>query len=270
MRRLGLLIGLLNVLVVVAIAAPSTAFASVADVTFSGGSLTGLTADAAYTQGSLENLTYSYQQCGTEPAEVTCTWEVRANLYSDPARRCVPSTPESQPLWDSGQQSGNGTVESGPLSFALEGCRGQILSVVYETMKTFNPEEEEGPLRRLAAGGSGGLVSIVVGAGSPYEDEVIPNPSPADLTPHPPPALAISANCRSLQIGSTRYAFVFRDMGCHKATNLATMVHLSGAAPSGYACRRAPGNGKRCWRRGHPEKYVEWRLPAAPPAGRRS
>jgi hypothetical protein len=76
----------------------------------------------------------------------------------------VPSTPESQLLLDSGEKSGNGLFESGPVSFALEGCRGQILSAYYEEKKTFNPEEEEGPWRPLSQGGGGTLLWIVIGA----------------------------------------------------------------------------------------------------------
>lgn len=233
--------------------------------TFNGGGLTGLAVDAAFTQGSFQNLSYRYEGCGTEPAEETCTWELRVSLYSDPARRCVASTPESQLLWDGGKESGNGSVESGPISFALEGCRGQVLSVYYEAMKTFNPEEEEGSWKTLSSGSSALLLSITIGAESFEEAEqrVIAANPPAQLIPQmAPPTLAVSASCRSLMIGSTNYAFAFRRMGCHKATNLAAVAHLSGASPSGYACKAEQGEGKRCWRRGHPEKYVEWHLPS--------
>ncbi len=253
-------------LAVAALAAPATAVGNdTADATFNGGSLTGLTVDAAFTQGSFQNLSYHYGDCGTEPAEETCTWELRVSLGSDPARRCAPSTPESQLLWDSGEESGNGLIESGPLDFPLEGCRGQILSVHYEASKTFNPEEEEGPWKTLSSGSSGLLLSIMIGAESFEETEQrirAANPPAYPIPPTEVPTLAVSANCRSLKIGSTRYAFAFRRMGCRKATNLATMAHLSGAAPNGYACKAGQGEGKRCWRRGHPEKYVEWHLPS--------
>jgi hypothetical protein len=247
-------------LAIAAMVAPATAIAGVTDVTFDGGSLTGLEVDSAFSQGSFQNLSYRYEDCGTQPAEKTCTWELRTDLYSDPAWRCVPSTPESQLLFDSGEKSGNGVVESGPLSFALEGCRGQILSAHYEEKKTFNPEEEEGPWKLLSQGSSGTLFWIVIG--EPFEEPTqwIPTSNPPAYPG--PPALAISANCRSLKIGSTRYAFVFRRMGCHKATNLATIAHMSGAAPSGYRCRDKQGGGKHCWRREHPKKYVEWHLPS--------
>lgn len=250
------------VLAVAAMATPPVAVANTTDVGFNGGSLTGLTVDAPFSQGSFQSLSYSYHDCGTEPAEATCIWELRMSLYSDPARRCVSSTPESQLLWDSGKRSGNGSVESGPLSFALEGCRGQILSIYYEAKKTFNPEEEESPWKTLSSGSSGTLLSIAIGAESFEEAEQrirSANPASHSTLPDAAPTLAVSANCRSLKIGSTHYSFAFRQMGCRKATNLATTAHASGGAPSGYACKALRGEGERCWRRRHPEKYVEWR-----------
>lgn len=244
-------------------AIPATASATTTDASFPGGSLTGLTVDAAFTQGSFQDLSYHFEDCGTKPAEETCTWELRLTLYSDPAHRCVPSTPESQLLWDSGQKSGNGSVDLGSFSFALEGCGGQILSAYYESNKTFNPEEEEGPWKVLVSGGSASLFSIGIGAESPEEAEQrvraanppTPVASPAAVLP-----LAVSANCHSLKIGSRRYAFVFGRMGCRKATNLATMAYVSGAAPSGYRCQGKRGGGRRCWRRGQPKKYFEWHV----------
>ncbi|HEY8808802.1 MAG TPA: hypothetical protein VIM28_02165 [Solirubrobacterales bacterium] len=250
------------VLAVTVFATPSAAVANPTDVGFKDGSLTGFVADAPFSQGSFQNLSYVYDGCGTEPAEATCTWELRMSLFSDPARRCVSSTPESQLLWDSGERSGNGSVESGPLSFALEGCRGQILSIYYEAKKTFNSEEEEGPWKTLSSGSAGTLLSIAIGAESIEKIEQRireANPASHPALPAGIPTLAVSANCRSLKIGSTRYSFAFRQMGCRKATNLAAMAHVSGGPPSGYACKALQGEGERCWRRGHPEKYVEWR-----------
>src|SRR3954452_4966720 len=75
-------------LVVAAMTVP-TAFANATDVTFHIGSLTGLAINSAFTQGSFQNLSYRYEECGTQPAEKTCTWELRASLFSSPARRCV-------------------------------------------------------------------------------------------------------------------------------------------------------------------------------------
>lgn len=235
---------------------PSPALADTTDVTFSGGTMAGLTIDSAFTQGSFQNLSYRYEGCGTEPAEKTCTWRLRASLSSDQDDPC-PNTPEPQRLLDSGERSGNGVFESGPVSFALDGCRGQILSVYYEEEKTFNPDEEEGPWKQLSSGGGGTLLWLVIGG-----DTSTPNPwepVPSTSVSHAPPALTVSADCRSLKIGSTRYSFAFHRMSCRKATKLATTANITGAAPSGYACE-ARGKGKRCWRRHRPEKYVEWRL----------
>jgi hypothetical protein len=255
--------------VVMAMASPHTAFASTTDVSFGDGSLTGLSVDAGFSQGSIQNLSYSHTDCGTEPAEATCIWDLRMTLYSDPARRCLAGTPESQLLWDSGERPGNGTVESGPLSFALEGCRGQILSVFYEEKKTFNPEEEEGPWWKvLSSSWSATLLLLEIGAESVEEIERrIREASPAahPTLPPLPLTLAVSANCRSLKIGSTRYSFAFRQMGCRKATNLAEMFHVSRGAPSGYVCKALQGEGERCWRRQRAEKYVEWHLPSRAP-----
>ena len=249
-----------------AMALPQMAVATTTDVGFNGGSLTSLAIDAAFSQGSFQNLAYSHGDCGAEPAEATCTWNLRMGLYSDPARRCVSSTPESRLLWDSGERSGNETVESGPISFALEGCKGQILSVFYEEKKTFNPEEEEGPWWKvLSRGSSGTLLSLEIGAESIEEIEGrirAANPASHSTLSPPLPTLAVSANCRSLKIGGTRYSFAFRQMGCHKATNLAAMAHVSRGAPGGYVCKALQGEGERCWRRHHPGKYVEWHLPS--------
>lgn len=180
-----------------AIASPPAALADTTDVTFYGGTLAGLTVDPAFTQGSFQNLSYRYESCGTEPAEETCTWRLRASLHSDPAHRCVPSTPASQLLLDSGERSGNGVFESGPVSFALEGCSGQILSIYYETEKTFNPDEEEGPWKSLAQGGGGTLLWLVIGGdaskANPWE------PVPSTVPSKTPLALAVSANCHSLK-----------------------------------------------------------------------
>jgi hypothetical protein len=252
------------------VAMPATAVATPTDATFNGGSLSGLAVDPVFTQGSFQNLTYRQESCGTESAEANCTWEVQATLYSDPASRCKPSTPETQVIWASGAISGNGSMEAGPVSFALEGCRGQILGGYVKTTKTFNPDEQEGPWKVVGRGWSASLFSIGIGAESVKEAEqkiIEASPPAQPASPALPQRLAISADCRSLKIGVTRYAFVFRRMGCHKAANLATMAYLSGAAPGGYRCGDKPGGGMRCSRQAQPKKYVEWHI-LRPAAGR--
>jgi hypothetical protein len=220
--------------------------------------------DPTFTQGSFQSLSYRYDSCGTEPAEVTCTWQVHLTLHSDPARRCVPSTPDSLLLWDSGERSGNGIAELGPFNFALEGCRGQVLSAHLEHMKTFNPDDQDGPWKVLSSGGGASLFVIGIGAESVEEIEqkiIAANPGSPSNSPTLRPRLAVSANCRSLKVGATRYAFVFQRMGCHKATNLATMAYLSDAPLRGFRCADKPAGGIRCWRKGQPKRFFGWHLP---------
>src|SRR5262249_2850504 len=124
--------------------APPAALTSVArgeDDVYNGGALTGLAFDSGYTFGSFQDVSYLYPGCGTDPAEQTCVWQVHVQLSSDPSRRCVPTTPKSTAIWDSGPVSGNGEVHSGPRQFALEGCPGQYLSGWYEMTKTYDPEK---------------------------------------------------------------------------------------------------------------------------------
>jgi hypothetical protein len=269
----GMRLGLLKAGMVVAalagwLALPVTAAATPTGATFPGGSLTGLVVDeGAFTRGSFENLAYTYDGCGTQPAEATCTWEVTVTLSSDPAGRCSPASTESQVVWSSGTRAGNGSVESGPLSFALEGCRGQVLAGFLTTAKTFDIDEQSGPWIIVGNGGRQSLFAIGIGAESVKEAEerIIAASPPAESTaPEPPPRLMVSADCRSLMIGRTRYAFVFRRIGCHKATNIARIA-LWGSRPSGYRCVDKRGGGKRCIRQGNPKKYLEWRLPADRP-----
>jgi hypothetical protein len=244
---------------------PASAAGTPNGASFPGGSLVGLAINGTFTEGSFQSFAYHFEGCGSEPAEETCTWEVRLHLSSNPARRCVPSTPESQQLWDSGQQSGNRAVEVGPLDFALEGCEGQILGAYYQAEKRFNPEEEEGAWKLIANRWMAPLFSIEIGTEShnTIEEPTVggsPSLPPFSLNISPLPKLAISGDCRSLKIGSTRYAFVFRRMTCHKAANLATVVYLSNRAPNGYACESKHDGGKRCWRHHQPQEFLEWHL----------
>jgi hypothetical protein len=266
--RLGLLkAGMAAAVLAGWMAMPVTAGATPTGATFPGGSLTGLVVDeGAFTNGSFQNLAYTYDGCGTQPAEATCTWKVEVTLSSDPASRCSPATPETQLVWSSGTRSGNGSMDSGPVSFALEGCRGQVLSAFVTTAKTFDPDEQEGPWIVIGNGGSYSLFAIGIGAESVKEAEnkIIAASPPAQPTaPEPPPRLMVSADCRSLMIGSTRFAFVFRRIGCHKATNIARIAQW-GSRPSGYRCVDRRGGGKRCSRQGNPKKYLEWHLPRRP------
>jgi hypothetical protein len=250
------------------LAAPGAAVATPTGATFPGGSLTGLVVNEGFTQGSFQNLAFSYDGCGTQPAEATCTWKVEVTLSSDPAGRCNPATPETQQVWSSGTRSGNGSVESGPVSFALEGCRGQVLAGFVTTAKTFDVDEQDGPWIVVGSGGGYSLFAIGIGAESVREAEeriIAASPPAQPASAEIPPRLMVSADCRSLMIGSTRYAFVFRRMGCRKATNIARIAHW-GSRPSGYRCVDRQG-GKRCSRQGNPKKYLEWHLPGRPRSG---
>lgn len=114
------------------------------EAAWNGGQITA-TANADFTEATIESISVSFDECGTATGETSCTWEARFNLHSDPASRCNTATPEEEVVWSSGTQSGNGTVTDAAKSFPLEGCRGQSLSMVQEFHKTY--DETAGPLR---------------------------------------------------------------------------------------------------------------------------
>lgn len=253
------------------LASPASAAAvDTYEASFNGGHLTA-TANEALTEATIESVSVGFDECGTAPGEASCTWEAVATLYSHPETRCDPSTPEAQVAWDSGPQSGNGTVDGGPTSFPLEGCRGQTLVFRIEFHKTY--EEGGGGAPWRITGGASEWAMFSFGY-HPLEEEerrIIEASPPAQLPPFEPnfapPALSVTADCRSLTLGNVRYAFAFARMGCRKASNLARARQLSGRAPSGYLCRDLPADrGVLCWRKGQPQKYLEWRLPGTKPA----
>lgn len=232
---------------------------------FNGGELI-VSANDAFTAASIHKLSFAFDECGTDPNEESCTWKVEAVLKSDPARRCVPSTPESAVIWESAAQSGNGKVESGLHFFPLEGCRGQTLLVYHEYMKRYRAGEGEPPPPIVSGGLRVQIASVTFGyhPAREAEEAVIRGNPAATIAPHPVPApspLRFARGCRSLTIGAARYAFVFKRLGCRTAKNLARMFYISRADPSGYRCLRRPGGRVRCWREGRPTKYVEWRPP---------
>jgi hypothetical protein len=235
--------------------------------TWNGGHLTA-TANADFTEATIESVSVSSDECGTNPKEATCAWEASATLHSSPESRCNPATPEDQVVWESGLQPDNGAVDGGPVSFPLEGCRGQSLVFEVVVEKTF----KEGPIAWIRQGGPWTLFSFGYHPVEETEQRIINESPPANPAPPPiPDALAVAPDCRSLTIGNVRYVFAFRRMGCFKATNLAKMRHISGGAPGSYHCRDLRANGGvLCWRIGHPEKYLEWRLPGTKPARSRS
>jgi|GEM_PF-2598216 len=241
--------------------------ASAADVyeaAWNGGHLTA-TANAELTEATIESVSVSFDECGTETGETGCTWEAVATLYSG-SQHCDPATPEEQVVWDSGVQTGNGSVSDGPQSFALEGCRGQALSMHVAFHKTY--DESAGPFVIVGGGSTWPLFTFGYHPVQEEEQRIIDASPPATIPPPPSPHLVtIAGDCRSLTIDSVSYVFSFRRLGCHKASDLMKMRHLSGSAPSGYHCRNVQANGGViCWRAGHPEKRVEWRLPGTKPA----
>jgi len=230
---------------------------------WNGGHLTA-TANTDFTDATIESVTASFDQCGTAAGEASCTWEAIATLHSGDDR-CNPTTPEDQVVWDSGLQTGNGSVSDGPVTFALEGCRGQALSMRLESHKTYEP----GGL--ITESGGASIVGLFTFGYHPIEEaeQRIINASPPATTPPPPSPhlVTIAGDCRSLTIDNVSYVFSFRRLGCHKASDLMKMRHLSGTAPSGYHCRDVEANGGViCWRIGHREKRLEWRLPGTKPA----
>jgi len=243
--------------------AANAAAADVYEAGWNGGHLTA-TANADFTEATIESVSVSFDDCGTSTGETSCTWEAIVTLHSGDSR-CNPATPEEQVVWDSGLQTGNGSVSDGPKTFALEGCRGQSLRMRLEHDKTY---EGGGPVAGSGGASIWGLFTFGYHPIEEAERRIIEASPPATIPPPPAPSLlTVAADCRSLTIGSTSYVFSFRRIGCHKATNLAKMRHLSVAAPGGYRCRNVGANGGVvCWRIGHRDKRLEWRLPGTKPA----
>lgn len=235
------------------------------EASWNGGHLTAI-ANAGFTEATIESVSVSFDGCGTQPEELTCTWEAKAILLSHPASRCNPATPEEQIAWTSGEQSGNGAVADGSKSFPLEGCRGQ--TVVFELAFHKTYEEGGSSLWRSTGGASiWGLFTFGYHPAEEAEREIVnenpPSPAPPPFVPNftPSKTFALSPDCATLRLNSADYVFVFQRMGCHKAGNLARLRYFSGRAPKGFACRRLPSEGIRCWRRHEPAKFFEWHPP---------
>lgn len=224
-----------------------------------------VTADEGFTAGTIQKLTYAFPWCQTHPGEVSCTWNLKAALVSHPSRRCSPGTPHEVLIWESGAQSGPGTVESGVRSFPLEGCPGQTLIVSYDYEKSYEPLVGSEGAGGISKGSS--IVTSVTFGWAPLrgieEPPVEASPPPAASAPPPLLALRFARNCRSLAIDGRRYSFAFKQLRCGKAKNLARMFFASRGGPGGYRCLRRPSGRVRCWRKGRAAKFVEWRPPRA-------
>ena len=252
-------------LVLLMLPAGNAAAADTYEASWEGGHLNA-TANTDFTEATIESVSASFDECGTQPTEASCSWEASAILHSHDDR-CNPATPEDQVVWDSGPQSGNGTVSDGPLSFALEGCRGQTLVFKLAQHKSFE-ESSPPPWVVLESASIWPLFTFGYHPVQEEEQRIINASPPATIPPPPAPSLlTVAADCRSLTIDGVSYVFSFRRIGCHKATDLAKMRHVSDRAPSGYHCRSVAANGGIiCWRDGHREKRLEWRLPGTKPA----
>lgn len=262
-RRLGALLPLALLLLLPAGAEGADTY----EASWDGGSLTA-TADAEFTEATIESVSVSFDQCGTAPEEANCTWEATATLHSSPERRCNPATPEDQVVWDSGEQSGNGTVSDGPQSFPLEGCKGQSLLFRIEFHKTYEEASDPPPFRVTGGGSEWTLFAFGYHPVEEEEQRIInasPTASPGyplfEPSFTPTKTFALDPDCRALRLNSTRYAFAFQQMGCHKAGNLARFRLLSGRAPRGYVCQNLSKGGVRCRRRHKPAEFFEWHLP---------
>jgi hypothetical protein len=246
-------------------AGPAVGSAGPVDRAFPGGTFSQLAINDGPTAGSFANLSYEYTGCGKMTGETSCTWRIDVGLAPDGSELCASLADPM--IWSSGEQNGNGSIASGPRSFALRGTPGQVLCVFL----TYTLVGEHAGAE-FSEGGSKVLDSVVMAPGllSPIEAierRIIEANTAASLQPPPSyPALTISPDCRTLRIGNVSYFFSYHQMGCRKAGDLASMAHSSRRAPNGYHCASRPNGGRRCWRRGHPRKYVEWRPPNPVPA----
>jgi len=272
MRRINVGTGALlaAMLLTAALATIAGASAGPVDRAFPGGAISQLAIDDGPTQGSFANISYQHDGCGTHTGETACTWQVDVGLAPEGFELCPSTLEAAKTIWSSGEQTANGTVASGPKAFALRGTPGQVLCVI---LNQTSSGEVSG--WKFKSGGTTVLHAIrldddLVTPIEAAELKIVRASPPAAI--EPPPAATpffVSPDCRALTIGTTHYAFIYKQIGCRKATNLAKMAHLSGADPSGYRCADKTAEGQRCTRKGHPRKYVEWRLPRHRPTLRR-
>ncbi|MGE5527080.1 MAG: hypothetical protein ACM3Q9_00250 [Methanosarcina sp.] len=221
-------------------------------------------ADAGFTEATVEKFEFAANDCGNYPEAKSCSWEVELTL-SSPESRCDSTTPQTQAVYSSGPQAGDGQIAPLPFSFPLEGCRGQTLALHYAFHLTYDESGGGSPWRITGAGYQMPLFTFGYHPVEEDEQLITEASPPAALPPFEPnfepqpPAFAVAADCRTLTIGPRVFTFSFRGFGCPKATRLAGIRVLHHRAPSGYACRRRKDGGSRCWRRNNPAKYVEWR-----------
>lgn len=237
-----------------------------ADVSFNGGQISGLWEDEARTRFAFDNLHYEFDQCGTLPHELTCTWSIDFILRTGPLDGCPPGEREERVVWSSGERSGNGAVDSGPQGETFPACRSHGLSVAFRHDKTYGPWEEEGPAPAfLPISGGGHFPLLPVGIVAEREREIVDASPPARIEPMrvPPsaPRLRVASHCRSLHFDSSRYVFKFRRLGCWKASRLVRRA-WTGATPRGYRCAfKQRREVARCTHRRNPKKFFAWQPP---------
>jgi hypothetical protein len=198
-------------------------------------------------------------------------WSIEVVLHSSTRDGCPAIAPAESVVWSSGEQSGNGSVDSGPQGTPPAACQSHQLTVSYEFHKTYGPwEEEEPPPPVRITGGGASFPLLPVGLVAETEQKVIDASPPATLPSMPNPAstdasahrhLRASADCRSLIDGQRRYAFRFHRMGCWKATRLARRA-WSGRVPKGYRCVLERGRkAGRCVKKRNHKKLFAWHPP---------
>jgi hypothetical protein len=91
------------------------------------------TANATWTLGHVQNLSVTMQACG-EDGVPTCSWAGIAGVMAAALGNCPHDwdTPGVEVIWASVEQTQNGTTESGPRSFSLNGAAGQRLCLYLE------------------------------------------------------------------------------------------------------------------------------------------
>jgi hypothetical protein len=236
------------------------------DFASDGFGIEGLVVDSGFTQASFQNLHYEFEECGS-PHEVTCTWEVRATLETAPDKDCDPDAPGAQ-VWSSGEQAGNGSIDSGPLSFGLLGCKGQVLVISYEFHKTYDWGGDPAP-PLIITGGGGTLTFVHLGYYPLAEAEQMvlnANPHPGFVAmPTPPSSVPrVSPDCRSLFSGERRYGLKFKRIGCWKVARLVARS-WPGASPAGFRCAfKHGGAAARCVSTSDPRKFYAWHPPRKP------
>jgi hypothetical protein len=100
------------------------------------GVITGGTANATWTMGHVDNLKVTMDLCGSD-GQPTCKWNGVAGVMPAANGDCpedwfYPGTTDFKPFWASPNQTVNGTVQSGPRNFNLDGAAGQRVCVYLE------------------------------------------------------------------------------------------------------------------------------------------